>query len=115
MDDSEPKGWNKLPQEIRHQILGHVAGERFPPKYPVEKKGLGAFATVCREWQTVFEQYTFANLYITEGSVAELGRVVQGENARRLGYIHRMLLSIQLEIYPCGKCCNAETFDESDE
>jgi hypothetical protein len=54
---------SRLPVEIRSMILEMVAEDY---KFKSEQYILAGFASVCREWQPVFEQRNFQRLILDQ-------------------------------------------------
>ena len=107
--------WYELPLEIRQQILGFVAGVGFPPRlqpYQGTSQTVASYACVSREWQHIFEKYTFRTLVVYDSDVTAFCLAVGGNKDIRLSYIRHMRLSICLERYNCSVCVKDEDDNE---
>lgn len=119
--------WARLPKEIQHIIIGYVAGYAYPPKRGVHysvggddsspspfSPGLAAFASVCKEWQQYFEQYTFHRLQLDWLSAVDgnFRSMVEGRNCIRMSYIAKIELYIVLAPYECNVCKEDESEQE---
>ena len=93
-----------LPVELRRMILTLV-------RFPISGRshdGLGSpkvagFATVCKEWQALFESHTFRRLVLDADSLDEFGTIIRRHNIR-LGYLRKLWLRVQLAKYDCPDC-----------
>lgn len=92
--------WSRLPAEIRLIILDMVAEDyRFHCSEPHVRAG---YATVCREWQPVFEQRNFQRLTIDQERVCQMEKIM-GKNGRR-DYLEHIFLRVRLDEYDCTVC-----------
>ncbi len=60
-------------------------------------------ASVCREWQHVFEPWTFNRLTLDQDRLADFDIIVS-RNERRRSYVDQIALSIRLDEYDCTSC-----------
>jgi hypothetical protein len=66
------------------------------------------FATVCREWQVLFETCTFRRLVLSDAaSLGEFDAIIR-HNETRLGYIRKLWLRVHLVKYECPDCDEPE-------
>ncbi|CAK7207380.1 hypothetical protein SEUCBS139899_010190 [Sporothrix eucalyptigena] len=108
-------GWKNLPLEIRQTILERVAGYKYPPRahgYIGLHERVARHATVCREWQRFFEQYTFCTLSLCQHSLTDLEHCVAGQKAYRMGYLAKLRLAVELAPYNCQDCDRRERPEE---
>jgi len=61
--------WRSLPAEIRSMILEMVAEDY---RFKSEQYALAGYASVCREWQPVFEQRNFQRLVLDQERISDL-------------------------------------------
>ena len=95
--------WGRLPAEIRHIILKTVADNYLFVSEPYVRAG---YASVCREWQPVFESRNFQRLVLDQERVRDLERFV-GSNYRR-DYLEHLFLRVRLGEYDCTVCQSHE-------
>ncbi|RDL40524.1 uncharacterized protein BP5553_00503 [Venustampulla echinocandica] len=97
---SDPQYWTRLPAEISLMILDMVAEDyRFQPSEPRLRAG---YATICREWQPVFEQRNFQRLILDQNRICNLEKFT-GKNKRR-DYLEHLFLRVRLDEYDCTVC-----------
>jgi hypothetical protein len=97
---STPQYWTRLPAEISSMILDMVAEDyRFQSSKPHVRAG---YATVCREWQPVFEQRNFQRLILDQERIYNLEEFT-GKNRRR-DYLEHLFLRVRLDEYDCTVC-----------
>ena len=97
---SSPQYWTRLPAEISLMILDIVAEDyRFQSSKPRVRAG---YATVCREWQPVFEQWNFQRLLLDQERICNLEEFT-GKNRRR-DYVEHLFLCVRLDEYDCAVC-----------
>jgi hypothetical protein len=97
---STPQYWTRLPAEISSMILDMVAEDyRFQSSKPHVRAG---YATVCREWQPVFEQRNFQRLVLDQERICNLEEFT-GKNRRR-DYLEHLFLRVRLDEYDCTVC-----------
>ncbi|TVY33901.1 hypothetical protein LSUB1_G007075 [Lachnellula subtilissima] len=107
---SLPEYWSKLPAEISLMILDKVIEDyKFQPSIPYLRAG---YATVCREWQPVFEQQNFRRLVLDYDRIGNLENFT-AKNHRR-GYLEQILLCVRLDEYDCSVCQTKEDDDRKD-
>lgn len=78
-----------LPKNVRHTIIAKVADSS-------SRRHLPRYATVSREWQKVVECVTFAELYLTDGRLTDLGKIM---NRRRQGNLRHVMCHVMLGLY----------------
>ncbi|KAK0127879.1 hypothetical protein ONS96_007379 [Cadophora gregata f. sp. sojae] len=104
---SLPEYWSKLPAEISLMILDKVIEDyEFQPSLPFLRAG---YATVCREWQPVFEQQNFRRLVLDYDRIRNLENFT-AKNRRR-GYLEHIFLCVRLDEYDCSVCQTKEDED----
>lgn len=89
--------WNELPTEIRLKILQMLADDARSNR-ECAKRSLASYATVCAQWQMVFEQMNFRQLRLDDSDIA-LFKIIAG---RRTNHIKRIILSVRMlnSFYP---------------
>lgn len=104
---SLPEYWTRLPAEISLMILNKVVEDyKFQPSTPHLRAG---YATVCREWQPVFEQQNFRRLVLNYDRIRNLEEFT-AKNQRR-GYLEQIFLHVRLDEYDCSVCQTKEDDD----
>lgn len=99
-----PKFWSKLPPELSLPIIDMVAEDhRFQSSSPRVRAG---YATVCKQWQPVFEQRNFQKLTLDQHRVVKLN--VYMSKYGRLDYIEHVFLRVRFDRYDCTVCQLAE-------
>lgn len=78
-----------LPKDVRHAIIAEVAGAS-------SRRHLPWYATVSREWQRVVETITFAELYLTDGRLTDLGHIM---SRRRQSSLRHVMCHVMLGLY----------------
>jgi hypothetical protein len=97
--------WRRLPAEIRSMILEMVA-ENY--RFKSEQCALAGYASVCREWQPVFEQRNFQRLVLDHERISDLEQVM-GTKQRR-DYLGHLFLRVRLDDYDCTVCKSKEDY-----
>jgi len=97
--------WRTLPAEIRSMILEMVA-EDF--SFKSEHYARAGYASVCREWQPVFEQRNFQRLVLDQDRVSDLEQVV---TKQRRVYLEHLFLRVRLNDYDCTVCKSEEDYE----
>jgi hypothetical protein len=82
-----------------------VEDYEFQPSKPHLRAG---YATVCREWQPVFEQQNFRRLVLDYGRIVDLEDFT-AKNHRR-GYLEQIFLRVRLDEYDCSVCQTTEDY-----
>ncbi|CVK94915.1 uncharacterized protein FMAN_13200 [Fusarium mangiferae] len=110
--------WSSLPQELRLQIFGYVAGQR-----NCRARGLSRFACVSSEWQDHFERIIFRRLMIDNSQLLTFSDMTERQKVVRLSYIRYLCLRIKLKDYDYPEChkeesiatikCNNRRFSDS--
>ena len=95
--------WRRLPAEIRSMILEMVAEDY---RFKSEQYALAGYASVCREWQPVFEQRSFQRLVLDQERISDLEQLV-GTGQRR-DYLKHLFLRVRLNDYDCTVCKSKE-------
>jgi hypothetical protein len=95
--------WKSLPAEIRSMILEMVA-ENY--RFKTEQYARAGYASVCREWQPVFEQRNFQRLVLDQERISDLEQFM-GTGQRR-DYLRRLFLRVRLNDYDCTVCKSNE-------
>ncbi|KAK7981550.1 hypothetical protein PG988_003788 [Apiospora saccharicola] len=113
----EPKGWAKLPAELRIMILENVCSTRFTYEWSgasLEEKRrppLAPYARVCREWQPHFESLTFRSLTLHQGDLDDFQYCLVRQ-PRRIAYLRWVHLRLALREYDCDRCRQPENEQE---
>jgi len=97
--------WRRLPAEIRLMILEMVAEDY---RFKSEQYALAGYASVCREWQPVFEQRNFQRLVLDQERISDLEQVM-GTKQRR-DYLGHLFLCVRLNDYDCTVCKSKEDY-----
>jgi hypothetical protein len=101
--------WRRLPAEIRSMILEMVA-EDYRFKY--EPYARAGYASVCREWQPVFEQRNFQRLVLDQECISGLEQFMGKKATRqRRDYLEHLLLRVRLNEYDCIVCQSKEDYE----
>ena len=95
--------WSTLPVEIRLTILDLVAEDYYFNSEPYARAG---YASVCQEWQPVFEQRNFRRLTLDQERISGLERFMYTEHRR--DYLKHLFLRVQLDEYDCTVCQSPE-------
>jgi hypothetical protein len=100
--------WRRLPAEIRSMILEMVAEDyRFKSK-PYARAG---YASICREWQLVFEHRNFQRLVLGQERISSFEQFIGKEATRqRRGYLEHLFLRVKLNGYNCTVCQSKEDY-----
>ncbi|KAK8128612.1 hypothetical protein PG984_009720 [Apiospora sp. TS-2023a] len=112
-----PKGWAKLPAELRIMILENVCSTRFTYEWsgasPEEKlrPRLAPYARVCREWQPHFESLTFRSLTLHQADLDDF-QYCLSRQPRRIAYLRWIHLRLALREYDCDRCRQPENEEE---
>jgi hypothetical protein len=88
---ADKTSWCCLPAEIRISVVEVLLQGGC---------GLAGFATVSREWQTVFERHNFARIKLTSSRLPDFGSIVY----RNRALVRYVWLCLELEEYDCTKC-----------
>ena len=93
-------GWPQLPPEVRVMIFAFMQHN-----YRVHHDLVARTqpASVCREWQHMFESWTFNRLTLDQDRLAGFDNFVS-RNERRRSYVNQIFLSIKLDEYDCTSC-----------
>jgi hypothetical protein len=68
-----------------------------------------SYASVCREWQPVFERWNFRRLVLDQDRISDLEQFMNKEATRhRQGYLKHLFLRARLEEYDCTVCQSKE-------
>ncbi|KAK1253852.1 hypothetical protein MKX07_001929 [Trichoderma sp. CBMAI-0711] len=89
---SSEKSWDRLPPEIRHQILQSLLGQG--------GSHLAPYAAVSREWQAVIEPHTFARIRLTPSRIEEFESMLH----RNKAHVRYIWLCLELMEYDCYMC-----------
>lgn len=85
--------WTSLPAEIRNPILAHVRD--------TTTGRLGPYATVCKEWQPVFERVTFSRIHFTSKPTdVNTFKRCFGGSERRQRSLAKLRVSVILPLVP---------------
>ncbi len=98
--------WTNLPPEIRLMILGTVAEDYRFNSEPYARAG---YASVCQEWQQVFEPRNFQRLVLDQARISDL-KIFMGKkaNRHRRDYVEHLFLRVKLSEYDCTVCQSKE-------
>ncbi|KAK5995240.1 hypothetical protein PT974_03639 [Cladobotryum mycophilum] len=92
--------WLILPQELRDMIFTWIKKDY---SWTLDPRARVNYATVCKEWQFVFEPETFRQLCLDQNRLKSFKRFIS-ENERRQSYVSHIMLRIKLEEYDCSVC-----------
>jgi hypothetical protein len=94
--------WTNLPAEIRMMILRIVVEDY---RFESDRYARAGYASVCREWQPVFEEMNFRRLNLDQGRIVDFEKVMGNEATRyRCGYLEYIFLNIKFDDYDCTVC-----------
>ena len=96
--------WSVLPPEIRLMILQLVAST---PSSRILRLRAG-YATVCREWQPIFEEVNFNSIKVQTNELSKFDNILQGDDTRRK-WLRRLHLRIKFSKYAKQLCRVPET------
>src|SRR6266536_6060204 len=98
--------WRRLPAEIRLMIL-EIVGEDY--RFKSELYTRAGYASVCREWQPVFEQRNFQRLVLDQERISGLEQCMGKKATRhRRDYLEHLFLRVRLDKYDCTVCQSKE-------
>ncbi|KAK3938997.1 hypothetical protein QBC46DRAFT_316574 [Diplogelasinospora grovesii] len=97
--------WRSLPAEIRSIILEMVAEDYNFNSAPYAGAG---YASVCREWQPVFEQRNFRRLVLDQERIPGLDQFMGIRQLERRDYLEHLSLRVKLDEYDCTVCQSQE-------
>ncbi len=93
-------GWSQVPPEIRRMIFDYMHENYLLGEHLVTRTWP---ASVCKEWQSEFEPWTFQRLALDQDRLDDFHRFVS-LNHRRRGYVRRIILTVRLDEYRCWTC-----------
>ena len=96
-------GWRMLPAEIRSMVLGMVAEDY---RFKSDQHILAGYASVCREWQPIFEHRNFQRLVLDQDGISDLEQVVG--TRQRQDFLEHLFLRVRLNEYDCTVCKSKE-------
>ncbi|RDL35090.1 Uncharacterized protein BP5553_07021 [Venustampulla echinocandica] len=98
--------WGNLAAEIRLMILEMVL-EGY--SFKSEPYARARYASVCREWQPVFEQRNFQRLVLDQARIYGLEEFMGKEaTSHRRDYLKHLFLRVRLDEYDCTVCQSKE-------
>ncbi|KAH7176877.1 hypothetical protein EDB81DRAFT_898368 [Dactylonectria macrodidyma] len=103
--------WTSIPLEIRLLILQSVITECRGIKQAAhgqKSTSLASLASVCKDWQALFERHTFRRLDLDDKDLMSFANLTGGKNIARLDYIRQLWLRIELSAYTCLSCHKQE-------
>jgi hypothetical protein len=65
---------------------------------------LAKCASVCRDWQAVFECRIFRHLRLTQSCLNQFSSIVEGKNQYRFALIQDLHFQVVLDEYSCKDC-----------
>ncbi|KAH6886436.1 hypothetical protein B0T10DRAFT_576259 [Thelonectria olida] len=99
--------FTRFPPEIRCMVLKHVADGYDSTAEPGARAG---YASVCREWQPVFEHRNFRRLKLSQADLPDFEQLMNLEhNKRRQSYVEHIAFRYILPAYGCGICQTSES------
>ena len=105
-----PTSWHDLPEELRIMILkGLVVPKLWRTEKGRRHTNQSVYATVCREWQELFERTNFRTLVLCQTDLSELRDIVIGHRRKLVNWIW---LRVELQDYDCNRCSIQETSEE---
>lgn len=81
--------FDSLPSAVRQKIIGELAKSS-------SRRRLPRYATVSKEWQKAIEKVTFAELYLTDGRVIDVGKIM---TRRRQSHLRFIMCHVMLGAY----------------
>ena len=78
-------------------------------KFNPEQYTLAGYASVCREWQPVFEQINFQRLVLDQERISDLEQVMGTKKRRE--YLGHLFLRVRLNDYDCTVCKSKEDYE----
>lgn len=104
-----------LPTEVVRKIAGFLTGSEIWDEedgYLVSHAhGVAQYTTISKQWQEVLEEFTFKNLRLTSSRLPQLASIL---TTRRLKYIHRIILDIELPPFTAEGCWRLEDNSEKE-
>lgn len=67
------------------------------------------YATVCREWQEIFEEKTFKQIQLSQRRLLGFSEIIRG---RRRKLINHIWLRVEYPCYDCSRCRTCESKEE---
>lgn len=98
-----------LPFELRLEIFEWLIRD-MRNSSSASTNHLYKFATVCKEWQDVFERETFRQLILSSSRVKELYQNIR----HRKGLVKHIHYYVELSKYQCPECRERETYWQAD-
>ena len=95
--------WSRFPVEIRSMILELVAEDYHFNSEPYARAG---YASVCQEWQPVFEQRNFRRLTLDQERISGLQQFMGTKHRRDC--LEHLFLRVRLDKYDCTICQKKE-------
>ncbi|CAG9946320.1 unnamed protein product [Clonostachys rosea f. rosea IK726] len=95
--------WQKLPKEIRLQILEEVANSD-------DHRNLPRLARVCRDWQNFFELILYKQVVLYEDVLPAFEATV-ATNRAKLAAVEEVIFRVKLPEYQYPQCLYPEGFD----
>ncbi|KAH6706408.1 hypothetical protein BKA61DRAFT_679588 [Leptodontidium sp. MPI-SDFR-AT-0119] len=101
--------WLRLPAEIRCMIFRIVAQDY---RFSEDKNSRAGYASLCREWQGVFEPWNFRRLILDQDRIFGLVDYMSKKTTEhRREYVAHILLRVRLDEYDCSVCQTREDDD----
>ena len=101
--------WAHLPLEIQLIVLEMLARDPSDSNTGSRKAHLASYATVSKEWQSLFERRNFYKLTLDSSCLDDFENIVR----RQRGLIKYIWLRIRLRTYGCPDCKKLEGQRES--
>ncbi|KAK2765372.1 hypothetical protein FQN54_008218 [Arachnomyces sp. PD_36] len=96
--------WDHLPPEIQLMILETLAQDSRSDITGSRKVCFASYATVCKEWQAVFERRNFQRLTLDLECLKDFKKIAR----RQKKFLRHIWLRIRLEPYDCPDCMKPE-------
>ena len=77
-------------------------------RFKSEQYALAGYASVCQEWQPVFEQRNFQRLVLDQERISDLEQVISTKQRR--DYLRHLFLRVRLNDYNCIVCKSKEDY-----
>lgn len=100
--------WNALPNELRRQVWSFMTyegknlddGGEISCEWRRNRADLANCALVNRQWQGIFEEAMFKNIFLTQETVQSLRKITQ----RQKKLVRYIWLKIAIDSLPCRSC-----------
>lgn len=74
-------------------------------RFESDRYARAGYASVCREWQSVFEQRNFRRIMVDQERIVDFEKIMGNEATRyRRGYLEQLFRRIKFDDYDCTVC-----------